>query len=193
MGITVLVAPGSASGSAAKVSRPGAKLGIGSKTCPTAYPLNKLHAGQRATGWTTVKGQQPTPFAVTIRGVLKDGIAPGIDMIVIASHSKVIAHHGTWEGMSGSPIYASDGRLIGALSYGISFGATNKAGVTPAASMYQLLSDKGAPSTAYAKHVAVPRAMVGGSGPVNGDLSCFVRRSRWLACQPVACPSFGSG
>ncbi|HVT63536.1 MAG TPA: hypothetical protein VHD81_00085 [Mycobacteriales bacterium] len=131
-----------------------------SPQCPAAYPLSKVRAGLRGTGWTTVKGVHPRPFAVRVLGRLHDGIAPGIDMIVIKTQSRTIKSHGTWEGMSGSPIYASDGRLIGALSYGLSFGATNKAGVTPAAAMYQLLSDRNRSSSkAYAKRVMVPRSM----------------------------------
>jgi hypothetical protein len=163
LGLTLVVAPVSASGSAAEAH---AKhpAGYGSAGCPAIYPLSEVHAGLRGTGYTTVKGRTPTPFAVTVLGVLKDGIAPGLDMIVISTHSAMTKRNGTWEGMSGSPIYAGDGRLIGALSYGLSFGATNKAGVTPAAAMYQLLDDRRVTPPTYAKHVAVPSRMVSGSG-----------------------------
>jgi hypothetical protein len=37
--------------------------------------------------------------------------------------------------MSGSPVYAADGRLIGAVAYGLA-GASTIAGITPAADMY---------------------------------------------------------
>jgi hypothetical protein len=40
--------------------------------------------------------------------------------------------------MSGSPIYARDGRLLGALSYSFSYGPSYTAGVTPASAMYKL-------------------------------------------------------
>ena len=38
---------------------------------------------------------------------------------------------GIWEGMSGSPVYAADGSLIGAVAYTLSFGPTPIAGITP--------------------------------------------------------------
>jgi hypothetical protein len=49
--------------------------------------------------------------------------------------------------MSGSPVYAADGRLIGSVSYGLA-AASPIAGITPAADMKKLLS---APATANAK------------------------------------------
>ncbi|HWC35956.1 MAG TPA: hypothetical protein VG650_14160 [Mycobacteriales bacterium] len=172
VGLSVTALPGRASGTIASTAHAARPAARSSARCPAAYPLRKVHAGLRGTGFTTVKGTTPTPFSVRVLGVLHDGIAPGIDMIVIATHSRTIKHHGTWEGMSGSPIYARDGRLIGALSYGLSFGATNKAGVTPAAAMYQLLNDRRAPAATYAKHVAVPRSMAGG-----GDASAAGEQS----------------
>jgi hypothetical protein len=156
LGLTLVVAPVSARGFTAARSHPKHPAGYGSATCPAVYPLSQVHAGLRGTGYTTVKGRTPKPFAVKVLGVLKDGIAPGVDMILISTHSAATKRNGTWEGMSGSPIYASDGRLIGALSYGISFGATNKAGVTPAGAMYQLLDDPRATPPTYANHVAIP-------------------------------------
>ena len=154
IGLSTLVLPGSANGTTEAASHATRHAKHWTAQCPAPYPLRKVHAGLRGTGYTTVKGVHPRPFAVRVLGVLHDGIAPGVDMIVISTHSAATKRNGTWEGMSGSPIYANDGRLIGALSYGFSFGATNKAGVTPAASMYQLLSDhNGSTATAYAKRV----------------------------------------
>lgn len=108
--------------------------------CPSAYPLKAIRRGLHATGYTTSQGRTPKPFSVSVLGVLKDGISPGIDLIVIRAHSPAIKRAGgVWAGMSGSPIYAPDGRLLGALSYSFSFGPSNTAGVTPAAAMYKLL------------------------------------------------------
>lgn len=107
--------------------------------CPAAYPLKAVRRGLHATGYTTSQGRTPKPFSVSVLGVLKDGISPGIDLIVIRAHSPAIKRAGgVWSGMSGSPIYAPDGRLLGALSYSFSFGPSNTAGVTPAAAMYKL-------------------------------------------------------
>ena len=38
---------------------------------------------------------------------------------------------GIWQGMSGSPVYAGNGRLIGAVAYGLSLGPSRVAGLTP--------------------------------------------------------------
>ena len=65
-------------------------------------------------------------------GVLKDGVLPGIDMVMARLDSPTIQQvGGIWQGMSGSPVYAADGRLIGAVAYGFSFGASPVAGITP--------------------------------------------------------------
>ena len=45
--------------------------------------------------------------------------------------------------MSGSPVYAADGRLVGAVAYGLA-GSSPIAGITPAAEMVKLLSGGGA-------------------------------------------------
>jgi hypothetical protein len=45
--------------------------------------------------------------------------------------------------MSGSPVYAEDGRLIGAVSYSLSAAPSEYAGVTPAAEMYRLTGYSG--------------------------------------------------
>ena len=39
--------------------------------------------GMTGTGWTVVQGTEPQPFSVEVIGVIKEGIAPGRDMIVI--------------------------------------------------------------------------------------------------------------
>jgi SpoIVB peptidase S55 len=108
--------------------------------CPAAFPVAQLRDGQSASGLTVSKGETPEPFTVKITGVLRDGIAPGIDMILASTDSAAIrAAGGVWAGMSGSPVYATDGRLIGAIAYGLA-SASNVAGITPAAAMYENLT-----------------------------------------------------
>lgn len=117
---------------------------VAASNCPSPYPVGAVHPGMLATGYTTSQGRTPRPFAVRVLGVLKDGIAPGIDLILIRAHSPAIKRAGgVWAGMSGSPIYARDGRLLGALSYSFSTGPSNTAGVTPASAMYRLLHMRG--------------------------------------------------
>lgn len=100
--------------------------------CATPYPTGGLTAGQPVAGLTVSKGTTPDPFTGEVLGVLQDGIAPGLDMIMMRLTSPEIDRvGGIWAGMSGSPVYADDGRLIGAVSYGLSFGPSPVAGVTP--------------------------------------------------------------
>lgn len=127
--------------------------------CLSAFPESSLTAGQTVTGLTVSQGTTPDQFTGTVLGVLNDGIAPGMDMIMVKLSSPEIDQAGVWEGMSGSPVYAADGRLIGAVSYGLATGPSPVAGVTPAADMEQLLSSA-APTSATAAHVALSTTMV---------------------------------
>ena len=83
-------------------------------------------------GLTVSRGTEPEEFTGTVLGVLTDGISPGVDMIIADLDSPAIdAAGGIWQGMSGSPVYAEDGRLLGAVSYGLSYGPSPIAGITP--------------------------------------------------------------
>jgi hypothetical protein len=119
--------------------------------------------GQEVTGLTVTSGTSPDGFEGEILGVIKDGIAPGLDMIMARLTSPEIDRVGIWQGMSGSPVYAEDGRLIGAVSYGLAWGPSPVAGITPAEEMYRQLSDRPldavAPVAESAEEVAIPQAM----------------------------------
>ena len=125
--------------------------------CPAAFPVADLAAEQPVTGLTVSKGTTPDPFTGEVLGVLEDGIMPGLDMIMVRLTSPEIDRVGIWSGMSGSPVYAADGRLIGAVSYGLAFGPSTVAGVTPAADMHELLDAAPAgPAAAPPRKVAIP-------------------------------------
>lgn len=134
----------------------------GDDPCPAAYPVSDLTRDQPVTGKTVSVGTTPDPFTGSVLGVLQDGIAPGIDMILVRlTSSEIDRVGGIWAGMSGSPVYAEDGRLIGAVSYGLAFGPSPVAGVTPAADMQSLLTTP--PSSARvatpdSSAVKIPRA-----------------------------------
>jgi hypothetical protein len=67
-----------------------------------------------------------------VLGVLEDGIAPDLDMVMVElAMPEFDRTGGVWQGMSGSPVYADDGRLIGAVAYGLAWGASPIAGITP--------------------------------------------------------------
>jgi hypothetical protein len=108
--------------------------------CPTPFPTASAVDGVSGTGFTVERGTKPEPFTAKVIGRITDGIAPGIDMIMAEVSSPALQRAGgVWAGMSGSPVYSADGRLIGAVSYGLSGAPTRIAGITPAASMRALL------------------------------------------------------
>src|SRR5919109_537522 len=81
--------------------------------CPTVEPADELAVDSHATGWTVERGNTIDSFEVTVLGVLEDGIAPGVDMIIADTSSPAIDKaKGIWAGMSGSPVYTADGRLL---------------------------------------------------------------------------------
>ena len=156
-GTLALSVPGSAAPAAPAA---GALAGIGSTTCPAVYPIDKVHAGMVGTGYATDHGLSPAPFSATVLGVAHDALGPGWDLIMIKATSPAISRvGGVWYGMSGSPVYAADGRLLGAIAWGLSGGATKVIGLTPAAKMYDLLSIGASARPLQAQGVALTPAL----------------------------------
>ncbi|MDH2416421.1 SpoIVB peptidase S55 domain-containing protein [Nocardioides sp. CER19] len=128
--------------------------------CPDVAPLDGIAAGQPVDGLTVSSGTTPETFTGSVLGTITDGIGPGLDMIVVRLTSPEIDRvGGIWEGMSGSPVYAADGRLIGAVSYGLAYGSSPVAGVTPAVDMKALLTSSpasAAPQARPAQRVGLP-------------------------------------
>jgi hypothetical protein len=141
--------------------------------CPAPFPIADLGAGDAVTGLTVTTGTTPGGFTGQVQGVLEDGIAPGVDMILADLHSPTIDKVGIWSGMSGSPVYAADGRLVGAVSYSLGLGPSTIAGITPAAEMAELGS--ASTTTGAARQVRVPSAvahrMVGARVASAGEIS----------------------
>jgi hypothetical protein len=126
--------------------------------CPTAAPISAATKDAAVNGLTVSSGTVPEPFSGSVIGVLNDGIAPGLDLILATLDSPELERvGGIWAGMSGSPVYTADGELLGAVSYGLSVGPSRVAGITPAAEMYTLI-DEGSTS-AGANRVALTRTM----------------------------------
>src|SRR3954470_12160189 len=117
--------------------------------CPAAAPLSAATRDAPVNGVTVSSGTDPAPFTGSVIGVLNDGIAPGLDLILATLDSPELERvGGIWAGMSGSPVYTEDGRLLGAVSYGLSVGPSRVAGITPAEQMYALLDQGVTASTA---------------------------------------------
>ena len=100
--------------------------------CPDAVPIGQVTEGMTGSGLTVAEGTTPSAFTAEVVGILPGGIAPGVDMILAELDSSVIdAAGGVWEGMSGSPVYSTDDRLIGAVAYGLAEGGSKLAGLVP--------------------------------------------------------------
>jgi hypothetical protein len=126
--------------------------------CPKAFPTASAVKGVKGTGFTVESGTKPAPFAATIIGRITDAIEPGTDLIMARLSSPAITRaRGIWAGISGSPVYSSDGRLIGSVSYGLGINS-DIAGLTPASALLPVLS-------------GVPRATAGKAGPRHIALS----------------------
>ena len=124
--------------------------------CPAAFPTSQAVDGVDGVGYTVERGTTPEPFTATVFGRIADGIAPGVDMIIAELDSPALRQAGgVWSGMSGSPVYSSDGRLIGAVAYGLSLGPSRVAGITPGADLKALVTDAATAAASPAASVAV--------------------------------------
>ncbi|HSV39620.1 MAG TPA: hypothetical protein VLI04_12765 [Nocardioidaceae bacterium] len=127
--------------------------------CPAPFPVADLAKGQLVDGLTVSSGNEPDVFTGEVLGVLEDGIAPGLDMILVRlSNVEIDRVGGIWAGMSGSPVYAEDGRIIGAVAYGLA-GTSPVAGVTPAADMQAITAIGPEAELDAAARVAIPARM----------------------------------
>jgi hypothetical protein len=128
---------------------------------PVPVPVDEITPGMTGTGLTVAKGNTAEPFTVTVLGVLPGAIAAGVDLIVFEADSPALDQTGgIWAGMSGSPVYADDGRLLGAVSYGLTYSPSKIGGMTPAATMMELLDRPQAVTAAAArKRIALPPAL----------------------------------
>ena len=127
--------------------------------CPPSYAVADLTKGDPVTGLTVTSGTDPDSFGGTVVGVLENGIGPGVDMILVDLTSPTIDRVGIWSGMSGSPVYAANDELIGAVSYSLGLGPSTIAGVTPSAEMQKLLRDGGTSTMTLRRTVALPQSL----------------------------------
>lgn len=144
------VAAAPASSAAAKVTKP--------IDCPKAFPTAKAVKGVVGTGFTVESGTKPAPFTATVLGRIKDGIQPGTDLIIARLSSPAVKRaHGIWAGISGSPVYAADGRLIGSTSYGLGINS-DIAGLTPASALLPVLNGVGSARAAGPSRITLSPA-----------------------------------
>jgi hypothetical protein len=153
----------------------------GYDTAPTTYcgngaDISGLTTGQELHGWTVVQGSTPVEVTAHVLGVLKQGIDPHTDLVIVdvadptpgpgegdaadmtlPGNAAVERAGGVWEGMSGTPFYDASGNLVGALSYGLATGPSHVIGLTPYSSMQQYVAPTSSvpvTSAAIAKRIA---------------------------------------
>ncbi len=100
---------------------------------PETYPLTKVHRGQTGYGMTTFAGDTPEKFTFEVVSVVHNFL-PKQDIILVKSDDPKMQTSGFWQGMSGSPLYLSDGgsdKLLCAFSYGFRFNKVALGGCTP--------------------------------------------------------------
>jgi SpoIVB peptidase S55 len=125
-------------------------------------------ASFHATGWTVSDGTEPEEFDVTVVGVLDDGIAAGVDMIMVeVSGPAIDKAGGIWAGMSGSPVYSDGGEFIGAVAYGLSFGPSKIGGLAAGADMVDVLEGNLPPAANLRKIPAALRKEMVATGAVT--------------------------
>lgn len=112
----------------------------GTQPYATVAEVEALPAGTAVTGLSVTRGTTPEEFTGTYLGHVDDYLGKGRDVLLFRMASPVIDGSaelglkpaGIWQGMSGSPVYTTDGRLIGAVAYGFNADNLPIAGVTPA-------------------------------------------------------------
>ena len=92
-------------GGGAAVTTQAANAAPPTEDCKQPYPVANLAAEDAVTGLTVDTGTIPEDFTGEILGVINDGIAPGVDMIMARLTSDEIDRVGIWQGMSGSMIW----------------------------------------------------------------------------------------
>lgn len=146
-GAAAIVASVAVLGATASLTTAPAQSAALAGDCAAPYPVADVTDGQVVDGLTVSDGTTPEPFTGEVLGVINDGIAPGLDMVMARLTSAEIDRVGIWQGMSGSPVYAEDGRLIGAVAYGLAWGPSPVAGITPFEDMDDYLAAGSPPMT----------------------------------------------
>jgi len=125
--------------------------------CPEIMPTDQVTDGMTGVGWTVAEGRTPEQFQVEVLGVMRDAY-PGRDLIVVRASGDVISRHGgVWFGTSGSPVYVDD-KLIGAISFGLTYGASDVVGLTPAEEMAAVMNQPTVEAARMPTSIAIPRS-----------------------------------
>ena len=143
--------------------------------CATPVDVSTLSEGDTVTALSVVRGTTPQEFTGTVIGTIDDGIAVGLDMLVVDFEdpdpaSAMARAGGIWQGMSGSPVYVgdpADGNLVGAIAYGLAWGPSPVAGITPFSEMDDYLGTDAPDEVGV--DAAEARTIARGTGATRGQ------------------------
>lgn len=93
-------------------------------------PLTEVHPGMKGIGKTIFKGSAIEQFDFEVLGIMDNAVGPGKSLIWAELKNPILTETGVMQGMSGSPLYI-DGKIIGAVAYGMNFAKKPIAGITP--------------------------------------------------------------
>lgn len=105
----------------------------GRATRSDILPVQSVKKGMKGYGLTVFEGTRPERFDVEVIDVLGN-FRPKQDLILVKTTHPRLEVAKIVAGMSGSPIYL-EGKMVGAYSYGWTFGVEPIAGVTPIRAM----------------------------------------------------------
>lgn len=106
---------------------------------PPVMPKSSIVRGQRGECQTVFEGHTVEPFPFVVKGLMKDFLGPGKDVVLVRLEGDKAEFTGVVAGMSGSPC-SIDGKLVGALSYAFAMFAKEPiAGITPYDSMADVM------------------------------------------------------
>ncbi len=108
-------------------------------TTPAIMAPSEVRVGMKGYGRTVFQGGKIERFEFEVLGV-QPNFQPGRTIIWVKAHGGPLAETGILQGMSGSPCYI-DGKLVGALSLGLTFEKEPIGGITPITEMLDQLKD----------------------------------------------------
>lgn len=166
-------------------------LAAAAPAASAGVPVGELRAGQTGYGLTVFQGSEPDTFGVTVLGV-RHGARAGGDIILVELSGQGLETSAVAKGMSGSPVYLDDGRLVGAVAFGWPGALRPIAGLTPAADLElaRTRSEVAAVRPPPASSAAAPATLLG--QPARGELAARLLAGEGRAAPPPAGPAAGA-
>lgn len=174
------------------------------KASPGYWKIEDVRPGMRGHGLTVMKGTKIETFQAEIIGVLKN-TSPGRDLILCKLSGLGLDRTGIIAGMSGSPVYI-EGKLLGAVAFGWSYGKDPIGGITPFCQMRSYvesferrdLAEKGKPQKVGSRHtlstpIAVGDRTFDSVSVAAGYDHTADRSDDDLALRPLQMPLIASG